>query len=231
MPLLDCRPPYAYRPNFTENGQCTAPGFIEKRARLFAGGTFFRSKNAGEGMNLIAVEYTQPTTTVVLNIYDDGALVETWDSGVTPETPPVGSPSPDCAGTVAAALRVIVNANSNYIEMPSVDYGGVSFALQPIFLASNPPSSTPPGDDCDNLFGPTTLADGEGPPTDDTGLASIRTGPDRSMVILRETEIVNNNASDQGLLVTPPQDQKVRQWDGFNWIQYVPNADCTPVIP
>ena len=234
MAIQDCRPPYDYRPDFTpsvdaEGPDCSAPGFIETRARLFAGGTFFRSVNAGATQNRISVEYVIPVSTIVLNVYYKDVLRESFDSGLTPEPPPppLGSPpsAADCTGTVAKALRTMVNGTSQYIEMPPIDHGGTEFGPR-LFQASNGASQTPPGDDCDNLFGPTYLSGGSGPPRTSAGLAAIRTGPERSMVILRRTEIITKTAADPGLLVDPPANQKVRQWDGEEWVPYVPNADC-----
>lgn len=222
MAILDCRPPYDFVPDFRPDGQCTAPGFVEKRARLFAGGTFFRSKNAGSSQNLIAVQFTKPGSTVVLNVYNNGVLVESFDSGTFSEIPP---PEPsECDGDVAKALRTLVNSGSDFIEMPPIDHGGTSFGPEE-FIASNSPSSTPPGDDCDTLFGPTNLSGGSGPPTTEAGLAGIRTGPQRALVIVQLTEVINNNSSDLGLLVNPPSG-KVRQFDGVDWIPYTPNSDC-----
>lgn len=237
MPFEDCSPSYSYRPNFTPTcsyfgqagcitGQdCKAPSFLEKRARLFAGGTFFRSKNAGSSANLIAVEVINVTvgSGILLNVYNDGTLVETYGPVASDNVSP-------CSPTAADDFRSLVNANTNsLIEMPPIDYGGEPFATTAVFDEDNAPEDMVPGDDCMNLFPPTNLSGGEGPPTDDQTLASIRTGPERSLVIVKLTEIINNDPTDDGKLVEPPF-EKVRQWNGVDWVGYAPNSDCV-VIP
>lgn len=226
MAIQDCRPDYSYRPNFTPSvgsggPDCAAPVYEERRARLFAGGTFFRSKNGGESANLISIELLSSGSPIgwSLNVYVDGVLEETF---TTTQTEVGGSP---CPPQVAAALRVDVNANSNVIEMPPIDYGGSAVATDPIFDTT---SSDPliPGDRCVTSFGPTPLSGGDGPPTDDTTLPTIRTGPERSLIILALSEIIDREASDPGILETPPQDEKVRQWNGISWVAYIPNEDC-----
>jgi len=230
MAVQDCSPPYEYRPTFTPNGQCTAPGFTEKRARLFAGGTFFRSKDAGVDSNLIAIEFilkNSPASDVLLNVYNNTVLVETFDSEVGLELS-IGSP---CIPIVSPALRSKVNSTSQFIEMPVLDGGA-----QPTILSHNTIdcTSTPPvfpdpifllsDEKCAFLFGPTNLSGGDGPPEDDSTLASIRTGPERTLVIVQLSEICGAGASDTGYLYNPLA--KGRQWDGTDWIQYVPNSDC-----
>lgn len=207
------------------------PAFIEERSRVFAGGTFFRSKNAGSTSNLIEVEYVS-SGGVLLNVYDNGILVESFGPVPGPEVSvpnPTPPPATTCTPTVNPAMRALVNGNSNYIQMPTLDYGGEPANASPIaiFNSSNPPDDpVTPGDDCSFFFGPTFLSGGSGPPTDSSTLATIRTGPERSMVIVTLTEIINDDASDDGRLFDPPPPEKVRQYDGTDWIPYIPNADC-----
>lgn len=212
MSLLDCSPQYSYRPAVTTSGQQTAPFFDEKRARLLTSGTFFRSKNAGAATNEIEIEIVIAGD-VILNVYKDG-LQETFG----PVTLDIGG-SP-CSPISAPALRVLVNGISNLIEMPTVDQGGVTVAAVPYFDSGI-------DETCIFAIMPTQLSGGDGPPSDDASLTTVHTGPDRTMVILSQTEIINNEHTDPGLLVDPTS-ERVRQWNGMDWVDYVPNEDCRP---
>lgn len=72
-------------------------------------------------------------------------------------------------------------------------------------------------------FGFTFLVGGSGAPIDDTTLNTIRTGPTRTIVIISSTEF--NDADPlkgDGDIVQPPANRRVLEWDGFDWVQYIP---------
>lgn len=227
----DCSPPYDYRPPaWVPNVQQTAPGYSETRARLF-NETLYRSKLPGITQNQIQIELKPavPGPGWVLNVYDTtGALAETFTTSMVDSTSPNPTPPPAtiCVPKVADALRTLVNAGSSLIEMPTTDHGG-TVSSTPIFMSSNDPTMSPPGDDCVVAFGPTFLADGS-PLGNASSLplspSGISTGPERTMLIVTLSEIVTGTAADNGQLVDIPN--KGRQWDGTDWIPYIPNADC-----
>ena len=225
----DCRPDYVingdYIPSSTPTEPAVAPSFNETRARLFNGGTFFRSKNGSSSANLIEVEYEDQAGSLILNVYDNGALVETFGPVPYDTDDPTATEPPYCILSTNAIFRSLVNEVSNLIQMPTLDYGGTAGG-SPIWDANNLPSDGIPGDDCAYVFSRTHLTGGSGPPTDDSGLSSIYTGPERTLVILRLTEIVLDTSSDLGIMVDPPENRKVSQWDGNNWIPYAPNTEC-----
>jgi len=235
---MSCQPSYSYRPifvpspdNFPGGNDSSIPTFIEKRSRLFAGGTFFRSKNASSSSNLIQVEYISVVGGVQLNVYSNGTLVESFGPVPGPETPiinPLSPPPTICVPTVNSSMRLLVNDISNFIQMPQIDFGGESASSGPaaIFDASHLPTDVIPGDDCSNLFLPTFLTGSSGPPEDNSSLLTIRTGPERSLVVVTIGEIINDNSFDDGQLQDLLPNEKIRQWDGFNWIPFITNADC-----
>lgn len=63
-------------------------------------------------------------------------------------------------------------------------------------------------------FAETFLVGGDGGPTDGAGLATIRTGPERSIIIIRTTEDY------AGEDIRPPGSRRIQQWDGTQWISY-----------
>ncbi len=228
MPIEVCQPPYTYRPSSTPTEPAVAPSFREQRARLFAGGTFFRTKFGGPTANNIAVEYLDVSGTIRVNVYENGGIVETFNTGLVPETPTVNPTPPPpftCTRTVNPQIRNIINSGSSYIEMPPLDYGGVEEGITPIWQSGNQPDDTPPGDDCASFFPVTNLTGGG---TAIPPISSIWTGPERTLIIAEMSEIVNGDETDDGIMILPPI--RVRQWDGSNFIAYIPNSDCV-ILP
>lgn len=195
-----CSPSYEYRPtSFTAgDDKCSAPLYAEHRSRLFAGNTFFRSKDQGPDENLIAVECVD-TPIPVFNVYNDGVLVETYSVSI------------GTSGSIAA-LRVAVSANTNsIIEMKELNVDIYDDREEELDAED---IENPGGTYGLQAFGILNLAGGTGGPTTDAGLAGIRTGPERSVFILSTTE------DDTGRDVTPPPTKRVQQWNGEEWISY-----------
>jgi hypothetical protein len=213
MTVLDCSPHYTYRPIFIASAiPCVAPAFDEHRSRLFAGGTFFRSKliialveTQGTACNNISLEIIKDVTSpdsaklYTLNVFYNSSLVETFPI-IQDETA-----SPACSGNPIGTLRANI-ASSNYISMPIRDTD-INDLL---------------GEDsqCLSDFSLVAMTGGDGGPTNASTIASIRTGPDRTIFIVSTTEDQNGNP------VEPSVVRKVQQWDGASWITYIPNADC-----
>jgi hypothetical protein len=155
---------------------------------------FFRSKDQGPETNQLELEIDASN----LYVYFEGVLVETFPVTVGGE------------GSIAA-LRAAVHhptTGSDYIEMPTLGFDifdNRSTEDDTLF------DFTPGGV---SMFAQTFLRGGSGPPTDDAGLAGIRTGPERSIIILATTEAAD------GSPITPPWFRRVQQWTGSDWVTY-----------
>ncbi|TFH08279.1 MAG: hypothetical protein E4H14_06735 [Candidatus Thorarchaeota archaeon] len=132
-------------------------------------------------------------TASLLSVYFEGVLVETF-------------PASTGAGSIAALRSEVENpiTGSNYIEMPVLSYD--------IFDPRTTEDDTMTGGL--TPFSRTYMRGGAGPPTTDAALAGIRTGPERTLIILATTE------DDQGNPVTPPWYTRVQQWNGAAWVTY-----------
>jgi hypothetical protein len=203
---MSCSPSYSFRPTDRSSPvQSSAPGFVEHRSRLFAGGTFFRSIEQGQDQNDISLEAIITPTDITLNVYVLAVLQETF---VVPQVFVIGGP-PDFIGSCSGgipALRAAVNdsiTGSNIIEMPVRGFDIFDFGTDPV-------------DDCLSAFSTISMAGGSGPPAgaNQAFLDSIFTGTERTLVIIITTEAAN------GFPITPGADRRVRQWDGTQWIQY-----------
>lgn len=187
---MSCTPSYTYRPNFTSgSNKCIAPWFVEHRSRLTEDQAFFRTIKQGPETNYVELWLTSS----LLSVYFESVLVETFSASTG-------------AGSIAALRSAVENpiTGSNYIEMPTLGYD--------IFDPRSSEDDGPTGGL--TPFSRTYMRGGSGPPTTDAGLAGIRTGPERSLIILATTE------NDQGSPITPPWYSRVQQWNGAAWVTY-----------
>lgn len=119
-------------------------------------------------------------------------------------------------GTIpSAVVDGQISTGSHYIEMPALNFD--------IFddRADEDDTLLDLDDGGVSEFARTYMRGGSGPPTDDTSLAGIRTGPERSIIILATTE------DSDGSPITPPWFRRVQQWTGSAWVTHanlVPNA-------
>lgn len=207
---MSCEPLYPYRPSFTASSSpCTAPGYPEHRARAIVAGLFFRSKGFGPERNLISIEL--PTS----GQYAGKVLVRVEDEIVETYTPTTG------VGGIASLRSLITSNTSSIIEMPTLRYDIYDTRTEENDLAGDPLAVPPTVDGGLVAFSRTYLIGGEGGPTSAAGLASIRTGPERTIVIITTTE------DDHGTTIDVPLSRKTRQWNGDEWINYsntVPGA-------
>lgn len=195
---MSCSPPYRYRPTFTpSNIKCIAPSFVEHRSRLTVEQMFFRSKDQGTETNLLELEIDSSN----LYVYFEGVLVETF-------------PATLGFGGIAALRATISNpiTGSDYIEMPVLGFDIFDLRSQEDDDAVDPPLDIIAGGL--TSFSRRFLRGGSGAPIDDAGLTAIRTGPERSIIILASTE--NSN----GRPITPPWFRRVQQWTGSAWVTY-----------
>ena len=108
-----------------------------------------------------------------------------------------------------------ISTGSHYIEMPPLNFDVYDNRAQEddTLLDFTPGGVT--------TFARTHMRGGTGAPTDAVSLSGIRTGPERSIIILATTEDIEGND------VTPPWNRRVQQWTGSMWATYsnlVPNA-------
>lgn len=210
--------PYDYTPDFTPSEEpCEAPTYVENRARLWDGGTYFRSRECGTDKNNIALELAAVSGVgynFVLSVFVNGEFKERFTTFrgplIVPVAPPPSesdpnpvAPDPYYDPSGIEELRGKVNSLSVIIEMRTrgtdvFDEGGVDDSgIQP--------------------FSRRNLMGGDGGPSDGSDLAQIRTGPERSLIIIQTTEDENGNP------ITPDANKRVQQWDGSKWITYIPN--------
>ena len=192
--MSSCLPNYTYTPTFTPSGvACLAPGYSEHRSRRTVATSltplFFRSKDQGPQTNDIAVELVGTS----FKVYVSNVVVETY-------TAVLG------AGGIAN-LRTKLAA-STLIEMTPLHYDIYDTRLNEKDTALPIPAGGLAG------FAKVSLIGGTGGPRDSVGLASIRTGPSRSIYI---TQTIENAV---GMDVDPPANQKVKQWNGEAWVSY-----------
>lgn len=111
-------------------------------------------------------------------------------------------------GAIAALRTLIQTTDPNpYVEMPAV-----------AFDIYDTRTVEPDGDGVlESGLGPfarVALTGGEGAPEDDSTLATIRTGPTRTIFIVRSRE--DDNGSD----ITPGASERIQRWNGTAWISY-----------
>lgn len=221
--ILNCSPCYEGRPDYDPTGgTAVLPITNAKRSRLFAGGTFFRSKLDISGdpdfqgtiCNDIEVEITIVTTTVTLNVYFQNELVESYstfqglDCGQTAPGPDGGIISYGAIGKLRS-----LTSTSKYISMPARG----TDEQDPVRRAGRGETVTPSDSNCAESLVKTNLSGASGPSS--SNLSSIRTGPDRTIVFIRTKE--NSN----GKIVEVNSLQQY-DYDAEQWIPYIQDADC-----
>lgn len=205
---MSCAPSYTYRPTFTPSStDCTLAVYNKHRARKFIGGTYFRSIEQSSNWNDIAIKVEIDDGKHVLTVTHPDFATETFS--IT-QVPNIADPLQPCVPGIAE-LRALVNhatTGSNLIEMPE---RGDDIEFDPV------------GEDalCLSTFPTTYLTGGESGPTSSAGLSSLRTGPERSIIAIATKEALD------GTPITPPQSERLQQWNGTAWIEYsntVPGA-------
>jgi len=207
--VLNCAPCYEGRPGIEPGNPSALPQEALSRSRLFAGGTFFRSKYAVSGdsdfqgsiCNSIALSVVAVGTDWDLIVYFEDVEVErystTQDMNCSIELP----------SSAISELRTLT-ATSQYITMPS---RGSDEQDEEVMML-------PPTDDaCLSFFAKTSMTGGSGP--GESNLTSIRTGPERTIVFVDTKENANG---------TPVDSKTLIQWnyDISQWVSYVLDADC-----
>lgn len=211
-----------YVPTFVAG---TTPSLLqetdETRARLVAGGSFFRSVDVGPYTNNIQVTSTWEVNDGGWRVYNPGApdFDTLLDIGRVRLSLSTGVPAQDesytatqtyTGGSPAWTVNAIPSlrtqlSSSNLVTMP------VSDIQQPWNI----------GLDADHLEEfDSFLAGGTGGPTTPTGLAGIRTGPAQSLIYIKNSEINSSDGSMNALQIT-------RYWNGACWKAYDPlSPDC-----
>ena len=206
---MSCEPRYDYRPCcfVGSDAPSVAPGFHEHRSRLFAGGTFFRSIRQGTIRNSIALEVViGGFPNVTLNVYFQGVLSETFQINQIITPPTVTPPDPGgCDGI--AKLRAAVNNAVTGSKLIEMTFRGFDFF----------DNGADDSDDCVTAFAITNMRGGAGEPDpvfERPFIDAIRTGPSRTIIIIRTTENIT------GFPITPPTSRRVKQFDGTKWVLY-----------
>lgn len=209
MEVLDCAPCYDGRPDIDPGAASALPQEALARSRLFAGGTFFRSKYAVPGdsdfqgviCNSISLQVVAVGTDWDLIVYFKDVEVERY-STTQSMTCSIEEPS-----SAISALRTLTAASS-YISMPS---RGSDEQDEDVMMM-------PPSDDvCLSFFTKTNMSGGVGPGEAD--VSSIRTGPDRTIAFINTKENANG---------TPVDSKTLIQWnyDIDQWVSYALDQDC-----
>ena len=213
---MTCQPSYSYRPDFIAStpgspsgNDCTAPQFVEHRSRLISGDAFFRSIDQSSSVNFISLEITESGGNKTLDI-------RRYNSASGSPSVPVGSPIESEQFTVVAGVGGSPCIPDDIASLRSALEGSPGSTLVEMTVPVGFDIFDPRNDEvaCLPLFNETLMGGGSGGPTDDAGLASIRTGPERTMFIIRSTE------DDTGVNTAPPASRRVQQWDGTQWISY-----------
>ncbi len=218
-------PSYTYRPTFTASSQdCIMPKCNETRARLFAGGTFFRSIIAGTSENFIYLGITNPVNnTFVLKVERrdvvTGTVIETETYSVD-ESVMVGIPPAPDQSTAIPALRNLVNTNSLMIRMMprAIDATGLVVTPPPDMYDSTGDDSTI------SIFSSIPLQGAQGAPSPPP--PTLRTGPERALYYVESSEYhsplypgdISFDNSDGHLSAV----YKTIEWNGDlqSWIHY-----------
>ena len=203
---MSCYPSYTYTPTFTPSATpCLAPTYELHRSRITTPATgsllttplFFRSKNQNFDANDIEVELVASPPR--FRVYYNNVLVKSYI--VAPYT----------IGAIATLRNLIQTTDPNpYIEMPAL-------AFDIYDLRTTEPDSDGVVESGLGPFARVALTGGQGAPEDASSLASIRTGPTRSIYIVRSIE--DNTGADS----FPDSSQRIQQWNGTSWISYCNN--------
>lgn len=213
-----------YIPDFVADATvCTLQVFSERKSRLEAGGTLFRSVEVGTPTNNISVSCEWQTIGgVQTSIPDDVAQVKVIiTDGVTIETyiTPQSYSDPNWVVNAIPNLRDQINTTnpSSLIRMPEFDTN--EQFVEPVDIVTLV--------DADHLaeFVATNLSGGNGSP-EVAGLSGLRTGPVFSLVLIDSSEINNEDGKFDNI-------DEPRYWgqvDGspvtLDWLSFTPKGDC-----
>lgn len=220
-------PSYKWRPKFTPGSEsCRILKYNEKRARLIAGGTFFRSKDVGAHWNsvnltLIAVAansgmFNNPnptahsrwnplwtgTPTIVVELMVQHDFSNYLDYYYVEQGEVNIMPPPECTTNAIGELREQISGDTlSLIEMPTIDVQA--------------PWNDSPNEDGVCLLSPFTgtLAGGDSGPAGGSG---VRTGPEKAVININQSE----KGSATGQLQTI---QELREYNGSIWIPFSGN--------
>ena len=221
---MPCEPKYDYRPRrFVASPQmCVAPLYVERRARRKDGGagSFFRYIVPGTIGNKTTIEFVQTSMLANSASYDvfvnhpdypqeSYTVTQTW----TDETETESATFNGGFGP----MRSVVNSSSQIIQMPARGTDFYDPATQDPEGGQVPPEDTP------ITPGTYRLLNGSGPPTDASLIDTIRTGPGRTLAIIRMTEALDGTPSYPSWIGS---DRVTLEWNGTDWVKYTPNANC-----
>jgi len=213
-----------YIPDFVAGATlCTLQVFSERKSRLEAGGTLFRSVEVGTPTNNISISCEWQTAlgeqtsipddvTQVEVVITDGTTIETYNT-------PQSYTDPNWVVSAIPDLRNQINTTnpSSLIRMPEFDTD--ERFVEPVDIVDTV--------DADHLaeFTAPNLSGGNGAP-DVAGLVGLRTGPSFSLVLIDSSEINNDDGTFDNI-DTPIYWGQV---DGspvtLDWLPFTPTGDC-----
>lgn len=224
LPSLPSVP--TWKPKFTPSAEsCRIKSYSETRARLSAGGTFFKSKSVGDQLNSIAL--TMNISTLTLNGFSNPSpsTHPNWNGSWSSSTLVVelkvehtysnylnyyyvaqGSqdllslPAIVCLTHAPSLLRAQVTADTNaIIEMPTIDtLSGWNSSVAELTVCLL------------TAFPTTNLSGGDSGPAGSNG---VRTGPEKAIIHIKQSEINSPTGTLQNV-------QQLRSFDGTNWVPY-----------
>lgn len=215
---------YEYKPKFVPGpAPCRIKSYTLKRGRLTIGGTFFRTKQLGSHTPQIQCKWLtndldgslQPIGTVNYTtdqLYVKSVELHIWGndkSGVAYDNtyyalqeydPSLIPPENiEIIGWTNAipSLRSRVNSTDPLVSMPTTDIQANYDSINEEYIS---------------IFGPVLIVPGVSAPTSPAAIASIRTGPNKTLINISQTETEN---LDDGSL---HEVNSLYEWTGFDWI-------------
>lgn len=222
---LNCEPCYDGRPDYDPSlGTAILPKFDLSRSRLFAGGTFFRSKlgpgdtQSGETNNIALEVVNTALDEMTLYVYYNNIEVESYAVFQDDECTAGGDPPPPPAVGINVGIPSLrtATASSAYITMPARTTDAQDPCELVLFVLVCPSDAA-----CLSVFAKTNMTGGDGLPLE-AEVPAIRTGPDRTFVFIDSKEDAN------GFIGDPGPGENLNQWnfDTSEWTSYVIDADC-----
>lgn len=213
----------SWKPKFKPSSEsCKIQSYSETRARLLAGGTFFRSKLVGSQWNSIVLTLTVSTLNAAGFLNPSPSTHPRWNVSWSNTTSVAELtvqhtfsnyldyyyvqqglvnviPPPECTRHAPDALRTQVNTDTlAIIEMPTND-------VQAPWNSSVDELTT-----CLLTTFTSSMSGGDSGPA---GAANVRTGPEKAIIYINQSEI----NSPTGVL----QDiQELREFNGSVWVAY-----------
>lgn len=135
---------------------------------------------------------------ITIMVYVNDVLQETFSTHQEKSNSVLNTENDHFNKTGFVNIRTAVNGHSTIIEMTPRSYDVEDVVnIDPNNVVG---------------FDKTHLQGASGGPSDDSLISTIRTGPDSTLIGLTSTE------NDVGGNVAPPSNDRIKKWDGSNWV-------------